>query len=120
MTQLETNLQKILIDKNINLLPENLKTGITCLGVTGTLEEGIDTSDATATAEDIVKGKTAYINGEKIEGTVSEIPSSNNTGYGIGWFTDILKDTGSNIRFTVPRVSETEDALVRKRSISYL
>ena len=36
--QLQENLNLILEEKNTKLLPENLKAGITCLGVTGSLE----------------------------------------------------------------------------------
>lgn len=53
---------------NGNLLPEYIKKGITLGGVTGTLED-LDTSDATATPEDIAWGKTAYADGKKITGT---------------------------------------------------
>lgn len=57
-------------DKELNLKPENLKEGITCLGVTGTLKEGTDTSDATAGPYDIAQGTSAYVNGEKVEGAL--------------------------------------------------
>lgn len=64
---------EILQDKNTNLKSENLKNGVNCLGVNGTLvslEEG--TADANATASDIVQDKTAYVNGEKITGIIPE------------------------------------------------
>lgn len=66
-------------DKKLNLKPENLKAGVTCLGVTGTLEE-LDTSNATATASDIADGKTAYVNGELITGNVFTVGSNANYG----------------------------------------
>ena len=50
------------------LVASYIKNGITIGGITGTLEV-LDTSDATATPEDILEGKTAYVNGVKITGT---------------------------------------------------
>ena len=42
--QLQTNLDAILLDKNTNLKPENLRTGITCLGIEGTMDAGAMTN----------------------------------------------------------------------------
>ena len=57
------------------LVASYIKSGITIGGITGTLET-LNTSDATATPEDIALGKTAYVNGKKITGTRVE-PISN-------------------------------------------
>lgn len=74
--QLQTNLDAILQDKNTNLLPENLRQGVTCLGVEGTMQSGVDTSDANAAANDITIDKTAYVNGEKVTGTLPLFPNT--------------------------------------------
>lgn len=54
--ELQTKLDAILQDKNTNLLPENLKSGVTCLGVNGTLVSG-DFGSITAVPADVKKGK---------------------------------------------------------------
>ena len=50
-----------------NLLSENIKAGVSIYGVDGILDsnDGVDTTDATAIADDIVEGASAYANGKK-------------------------------------------------------
>ena len=92
-----TNSTKQIIDNNVNmkfnanysdvattigLTPDKIKRGETILNVEGNVQEGIDTSDANAIETDILSGKTAYVNGNKIIGTITSkeaqtyIPSS--------------------------------------------
>lgn len=92
-----TNSTKQIIDNNVNmkfnanysdvattigLTPDKIKRGETILNVAGNVQEGIDTSDANAVETDILSGKTAYVDGNKITGTITSkeaqtyIPSS--------------------------------------------
>ena len=58
-----------------SLISNYILNGITIGGITGKMDV-LNTYDATATAEDIAMGKTAYVKGEKITGTRIE-PISN-------------------------------------------
>ena len=64
---------------NSELLASYIKSGITIGGITGTLEV-LDTSDATATAENISEGKIAYSNGERIIGNGVDVNNAYNNG----------------------------------------
>lgn len=70
MSDLKTNLEQILQEKQTKIIPENIKKNVEIFGITGTLEAEINTSDATATSDDILYPKTAYVNGQKITGGI--------------------------------------------------
>lgn len=70
-----------------NLLAENIKSGVTISGITGTF-----TNDGTATASDMASGVTAYVNGEKVIGNVTTVASGSNMSPG----TVTLSTIGNN------------------------
>lgn len=101
MTELEQRLRTIVNERETKIIPENIKAGVTIFGIEGTLKEGMDTSDATAKATDIANGKIAYVNGEKITGTLwdtTQIGGAtnaieyNSSGTEIGFYTNIPMD----------------------------
>lgn len=72
-SSLEDKLNLILEEKTTKIIPENIKKDVQIFDVVGTYDMGTDTSDATATANDIAQDKTAYVNGEKITGTLKKL-----------------------------------------------
>lgn len=69
LTSVTVNKVTSSIDSNI--IPENIKEGVSILDVNGTFQGSDTTSDATADASDIIEGKTAYARGEKLTGTLT-------------------------------------------------
>lgn len=65
------------VNTDANLVSGNIKSGATIFGVAGS-SKVLDTSSGTATATDIVSGKTAFVNGSLITGSVTA--GSNVTG----------------------------------------
>lgn len=69
MNLLNEYIDEITTEIKEKIIPENIKKGVIIFNTEGTLD-GIDTSDADATASDIALGKTAYVKGEKITGSL--------------------------------------------------
>lgn len=60
---------KVTVQGDANLVPENIKIGTNIFGVEGGFD-AVDTRDANAIAEDIAEGKTAYVNNIKLTGAM--------------------------------------------------
>ena len=66
---------RISSEEQAKLVSGNIKSGVTVLGISGK-SSVVDTSDATAAAGTIVSGKTAYINGTKVTGSLTTVSVS--------------------------------------------
>lgn len=71
------------IKGDTNLKAANIKSGVSIFGISGSYS-GTNTTDATATAADLLSGKTAYVNGSKISGSMTNNGSVSPTALNAG------------------------------------
>lgn len=93
------------ISGDADLVPGNIKPNVSIFGVSGTY-----TNDATATAAQVLSGKTAYVKGAKITGT---IPTKSSTDITVN-ANNVTTPSGyyaSAVTKTVPAVGRAETTL---------
>lgn len=66
---------RISSEEQAKLVSGNIKAGVTVLSVSGK-SSVVDTGDATAAAGTIISGKTAYVNGTKVTGSLTTVTVS--------------------------------------------
>lgn len=87
-----------------SVTPSDLREGVTAhdatgMQITGTrpATSGTDTSDATATAKDIARGKTAYVQGQKITGELKEYIAGETLSYYTSGYDNVTFERANNV-----------------------
>ena len=105
---LKQKAEAIQTEKNNKIIPGNIKKNVQIFNVTGTLE-AIDTSDATAEAMDIAEDKIAYVNGQKVVGTIRDFRGASGTKSEGDTNIHLVQDDGL---FLLSHVGEQDDAII--------